>query len=181
MMKRAASALAGLAALTAVLTPAAPAVAATPLLGWARNTVYVEDHTNASWQVHSTIEVLDDHSALNLVWVKKCRAGVQCVRVRLGSLPGNQVGETAVTYTQRSGSHVMRITRADVVLDGGWGRATSAHNRRADVCHEVGHAVGLDHVKATDTCMHAVITGKTADHPSAATFALLRRLYPSKS
>ncbi|MCW2810724.1 MAG: Matrixin [Friedmanniella sp.] len=180
MIKRVAPALAGLAALTVVLTPVVPAAAATQTLGWAKHTVYVEDHTNASWQVHSTIERLDDHSALNLVWVKKCPAGVQCVRVRLGSLPGNQVGETALTYTQKSGSSVLRITKAGVVLDGAWGKTTSAHYRRADVCHEVGHAVGLDHAKTNDTCMHAVITGKTPDHPSSATYALLRKLYPAK-
>lgn len=51
-----------------------------------------------------------------------------------------------------------------------WGKKTSKHNRRADVCHEVGHAIGLDHVKKTASCMNPIIADNHADKPDAADY-----------
>ncbi|MEU8221821.1 matrixin family metalloprotease [Kribbella sp. NPDC048915] len=52
----------------------------------------------------------------------------------------------------------------------------TANQRRTVACHELGHALSLDHATSTSSCMYS---GKYISlHPSKHDYGLLPRIYP---
>ena len=135
-----------LVALTPVYADAAPILKP---YRWPSSTVYVENHAGKRWPVRKAAENLDNGSSLDLVVVGKCPAGKPCIRVYgVGSIPGSAVGRTSSVVSDG------RILSSTVTLDNGWGKSRSRRWRTKTVCHELGHAVGLEHsASRRGTCM----------------------------
>lgn len=135
-------------ALNAAAQPAEAAPKLKPY-HWPSSTVYVENHAGKLWPVRKAAENLDNGSSLNLIVVKRCPAGKPCIVVKnVRSLPGTTVGHTRNRHV--GGEQIASW----VTLDDGWGRSVSRRWRLKTVCHELGHAVGLEHsASRRGTCM----------------------------
>ncbi len=164
------SSLLGLGASTA-------SAAATPV-SWAQDVVYVYDTTasltkadgSPVWPVRAAAERWDDANPVDYRYTTKgCPEGAQCVNVRQAELAGSTVGSAA---TGRSGSTIVSAT---VVLDTTFGRKNAAARRRNVVCHELGHALGLEHRSGTSSCMTSYVTDQR--YPARADITELGRLY----
>ena len=173
-------ALLGLALAAVLLGHGAPAAhAATPaagsttastanvgtLLGWAQDTVYVQSDATSRWPVKTATERLSTGSGLRLVLVTTCpvrtsaaQPAVQCIDVSSGDLGGGTLaGNTTWTFAKSTN----KLTSATVVLNDRWAKHASSADRLNIAEHELGHAVGLPHVKRTSSIMNAVAHGRT--------------------
>lgn len=139
---------------------------------WPSSVVYVENHAGKRWPVRRAAENLDNGSSLDLRVVKRCPAGKPCIVVdSVRSLRGDVVGHTHNRY-RGSEQLSSRIT-----LDDGWGRSVPRRWRLANVCHELGHAVGLEHSKSRrGTCMRVGFK-HVVPHLSKADRRALDRIY----
>lgn len=134
-------------------------------LGWAQDTVYVQSDATSRWPVKTATERLSQGSALRLVLVAACpvRASaadpaVQCITVSSDDLGGGTLaGTTHWTFTKSTN----KLTSATVTLNDRWAKKASYADRLNIAEHELGHGVGLPHVKRTSSIMNAVAHGRT--------------------
>ena len=143
------------------------------LVAWDRDKVYVVDHTSSRWPVRSVAERVDNHSPLNLVRTKRCPKGAQCIHVRIGSLPDEQWGLTSVAWDVNSKD----IVEADITLNPKVGKSLTLRQRKATICHELMHAVGvLDHRHTEKSCLYDNLF-YAKPSPDKKDYATLRRMY----
>lgn len=132
--------------------------------------VYVENHA-PGFPVRRAAEDLDNYNGLDLRVVRHCPVEEACIRVYTQrNLPGRAIG---VTYTFMSGGHTVG---AKVVLERKWGRHATYRERRAVACHELGHAIGLNHDHG-HTCMNSTIGRYTSPTINRHERKQLRRWY----
>jgi len=150
---------------TGTTTTTASAKNTGPLLGWAQDTVYVQSDATSRWPVKTATERLSKGSGLKLVFVTTCpvrtsaaQPAVQCISVSSGDLGGGTLaGTTHWTFDKSSN----KITTVTTTLNDRWAKTASYADRLNIAEHELGHGVGLDHVKRTSSIMNAVAHGKT--------------------
>jgi Matrixin len=149
-----------------------------PQLGWAQDTVYVESSATSRWPVKTATERLSKGSPLKLVFVTACPArsaaqpAVQCISVSSGDLGGGTLaGTTHWTFAKSTN----KLTSVTTVLNDRWAKTASYNDRLNIAEHELGHGVGLDHVKRTSSIMNAVAHGKTK--PDSGDLRALNSLY----
>lgn len=144
------------------------AEAAVNFVSWPKDVVYVQDLTaplkkadgTPVWPVKAAAERWDNDNPADFRYTTKaCPAGSQCVVVQQAELPSPVVGSAA---TGRSGADIVSAT---VVLDTTFGRTNGATRRRNVVCHELGHALGLQHQPGKGSCMTSQVTDNR--YPSA--------------
>lgn len=155
-------------AVAVIITPIGSASAA--VHGhWQGHTVYVENHA-PGWPIKAAAEDLDNYNGLNLVVVRHCPKDAQCIRVyNKKHLPGRAIGVTRTWGNDY-------IVGASVELETSWRRHATYRERRALACHEIGHAIGLNHHRG-HTCMNAQIGRHTSPTIKRAERRQLRRWY----
>ena len=110
-------------------------------------------------------ERLSKGSGLKLVFVTTCpvrtsaaQPAVQCISVSSGDLGGGTLaGTTHWTFDKSTN----KLTSVTSTLNDRWAKHASYADRLNIAEHELGHGVGLDHVKRTSSIMNAVAHGKT--------------------
>ncbi len=167
MASRAASAV--ILAAIALLTGAGPATAAHNDPGWKLpgGGIYVSDATGSRWPVGTAARTWSDRTDVTLRYTTGgCRPGYPCVRVReQRNCSADWVGRTSY------GSRSVRRVALNNCGTGGYSDA----ERRSLVCHELGHALGLDHRRSLGSCM-ATAHGASV-YPDAHDVQLVNALY----
>ena len=111
------------------------------------DTFYIENHA-PGWPLASSVRDLSNGTGLTFKTVKKCREDVRCIRISsVANIPGNTIGRT---HRARSGH---QVHWANVKLENEWGNKRTQAQKANLVCHELGHAVGLEHTNRHDSCM----------------------------
>jgi len=130
--------------------------------------VDVVDRTGWSWPVRAASgDWRTPH--VHYSYVQSCRAGVPCVVVREGAYgPTNSSGLTTATAGQ------MQTFTGSVQIQLNDSYRMGAAERRAVSCHELGHALGLDHDSRASSCLQSI---PHALHPDAADLDSLETRY----
>jgi hypothetical protein len=158
MMRRTRFGLTSIVAAAVLLAGAIPANASHYLgAHWNRvNTaiaqVYYIDHTGAAWPVNSSVVTWNQTSRLGVYYrtpTQGCPgSNVGCVHVYEVNTTEGYYGATIIGPIA-TGNH---FTTVKINLNNHF--ALSAVGHRHTACQEIGHAFGLDHQYASDTCMN---------------------------
>lgn len=140
--------------------------------------VYFLDYSSSSWPVTDAradwwqAPGIDAYYRWN---TQGCPVGngYHCVRVYSGPY-GTEVGWYGWTHVENDGNGFFK-ENAWIELNDSTTPNTYAA-RRAVACHEMGHALGMAHNLATDSCMST--TSVFVRSPSAEDFAVLNAVYP---
>lgn len=116
--------------------------------------VYVQDSSGPRWPVGRVVADWNRRTDVSLRY-GRCRSGSPCIRVSDVQEPLKGRGAAAYATTtrqQRASSRGSKpASRATVKLNNT--PALSAERRRALVCREIGHALGLPYTSGTGSCM----------------------------
>jgi hypothetical protein len=142
--------------------------------------VYFLDHSGNSWPV--TDARVDWYQAPGIdayyrYYTAGCPGGGRhCVNVYDASY--GQTGWYAQTTWQTSGGYFVDGTVQIQLNDSTTPNTYAA--RRSVACHEMGHALGLDHNTGTTSCIKTYLFQAPAfpQHPTANDFSVLNALYP---
>jgi hypothetical protein len=155
-----------------------PASAAVNYNSWSGDVVYVYDMTSRIkrtdgapyWPVSAAAERWDNDNPVDYRYTTTpCPAAAQCVIVRQAELASPTVG---LTVLGRVGTDIRSAT---VTLDTTFGRTTTNARRRNVVCHELGHALGLQHRTATSSCLTSYAANQ--QYPDATDIKNLNIMY----
>lgn len=132
--------------------------------------VYFLDHTNSRWPV--TNAVADWYKAVGIDayyrwYTAGCPSGRHCVNVYNGGYGAS--GWYGLT-TWSPG------TQGPVTVKLNDHYPLTANEHRTIACHELGHALSLDHATSTSSCMYSGTY--ISLHPSSNDYSLLPRIYP---
>lgn len=132
---------------------------------WQSNTVYVVNHT--SWPARSAAASLSHGSKLNVKVVSSCYHRRQCVTIRYG-----RPHRGAVATTYYGGAPYLEY--ADIIVKR---RGISKRDKRVGMCHELGHAVGLQHSSSRKSCMYWRVGNDVAITVGRKGHSKLHRMY----
>lgn len=112
--------------------------------------VYFIDHTSVRWPVSASAQTWNQTNRLGVYWRSPSQgcpgSNVGCVPVTEVSLPNAAWhGSTSLAW---SGDH---FTQVSIKLN--TAVTTTSSQKRSVACHELGHAIGLDHQRVNDSCM----------------------------
>ena len=139
----------------------------------------MQSDATSRWPVKTATERLSQGSPLRLVLVKACpvrtsasQPAVQCISVTSGDLGGGTLaGTTKWTFAKSTN----KLTTATTTLNDRWAKHASSADRLNIAEHELGHAVGLPHVKRKASIMDAYAHGRTK--PDAGDLRALNERY----
>lgn len=137
----------------------------------AKAQVYWIDSTGPRWPADVSAVDWNQTSSLGSYWTRSCPgSNVGCVPVSEGNYGGTGwVGTTNITYDRST----LHITAASIRLNNSY--STTDVQRRHTICQEEGHALGLNHQYASDSCMNDNTFAPL--RPNAHDYSIIRSLY----
>lgn len=148
---------------------------------WANNgfedpAVYFLDHTSSAWPVTAATNTWYQAQGIDAYYrwyTNGCPGGGRhCVNVYNGAYGSTGwVGLTSWPYD--STGDFDNTTNVTVKLNDSYGGTAAQH--RNTTCHELGHALGLDHNASTNSCMYYARTSQL--YPSSDDFRVLVLMY----
>ena len=132
------------------------------------------DYTSAAWPVYDSVVKWNQSTALDsgYRWYTKGCNSVNCAYVHNGSYGAN--GWNGHTSVNHSGLDPRVILSAYIQLNDSYGLSTTEH--RMVTCHELGHALGLDHNDYTSSCLFWYAQAGTTV-PNTGDFLMLDSIY----
>jgi Matrixin len=154
---------------------------ACPPAHWARNgyahpQVYFIDNTSSAWPVAAAVPPWNQaHGVDSLYRFATCpaAAGIHCVTTTNGNF--GDTGWDGQTNMQIDANHNF-VDGMSIQFNDYYQETASEH--RTVTCHELGHALGLDHNSSTNSCMFAG-GAPSATTPAADDYTLLADIYSS--
>jgi hypothetical protein len=136
--------------------------------------VYFLDHTPAAYPVTDAVGDWYQSPGIDAYYrwyTQGCPGGGRhCVDVYAVNSPLDWYGQT--TWAANAPQGPVKVELNSRLL----GDATQ---RRKTTCHELGHALGLDHNSSTNSCLRSGTVGPGwSVHPSGDDFQVLNQLYP---
>lgn len=148
---------------------------------WAANgfedpQVYFLDHTSSSWPVSTSVSSWNQAQGIDSFYrwyTQGCPAGgVHCVHVYSGAYGSTGWTGEASWGTDSTGDY---DNTANVTVKLNDSYPGTASERRNTTCHELGHALGLNHNTSTTSCLYSSRTSVLT--PNADDYSLLPRIY----
>jgi hypothetical protein len=149
---------------------------------WAYNSfndpqVYFIDYTSPAWPVSSAVPVWNRAVGIDSYYrwhTQGCPGGGRhCVWVYSANYgPVRWIGAT--TWAPDASGSYGNVTNVTVQFNDYYGGTAAEHRNTA--CHELGHALGLDHNTSVYSCLYASRT--SVQTPNGDDFALLPLIYP---
>jgi hypothetical protein len=136
-------------------------------------TIYLEKTRVGStnwWYVKQAGAEWAKSSRIKIVFVTRCPSKLYCVKVYDGRWSKPMAGWTLLNADPRTNY----AWYGSVHLNTRY--LTSSAARRKTACHELGHAVGLDHRGSGRTCMRDGF-GTMYGHPDSTDYVNLRKIY----
>lgn len=134
-----------------------------------RRVVDVVDHTGPAWPVRAAAQAWNRSSSVTYRYAAGCADATRCVQVWEGRYGQTGWKGLTTTYTDRSGTFA-----APTVVKLNDSYPSTPPDRRATVCQELGHALGLGHSASATSCMNETAPATT---PDAGDFARLDAIY----
>jgi hypothetical protein len=145
-----------------------------PVDGRGNPDIYFINHTSSAWQVSTAASYWDRTTGLN---VSSRTAQVGCPVSAIGHcakvFDANYGASGWTGQTSRTVNSSNHITSATTKLNDYY-RGTAAQHRNT-ACHEMGHVLGLDHNKSSNSCLYAART--SVQVPDNNDFSLLEIYY----
>jgi Matrixin len=129
-----------------------------PKFGAAEADVTVADYTPAAWPVKASANEWSTVDGINLWWRTSCVGGMGCIQVDNVWTSEAWHGSTTTGYNSDG-----YITYSYIQVND---RFSGVENR-STTCHELGHAIGLDHNSSTSSCMYGYSIGGGNKYPTA--------------
>ncbi|GIH05056.1 hypothetical protein Rhe02_31230 [Rhizocola hellebori] len=140
--------------------------------------VYFLDHTGSLWPVYESVVKWNESTAIDSGYrfSYSCPSSAHCVDVYDGDF--GATGWVGGTYYTFSG---LSITAAVVDLNDhqgtGYIPTNDAKWHRETTCHELGHALGLDHNLFETSCLRAGHTANRSQYPGPGDWLMLDSIY----
>lgn len=145
--------------------------------GLAVNQVYFIDHTSAKYPVNQVVYEWNKAVGVNSYYIwKDCpNFSVHCVHVYEQTIPETWYGVTKFPSGWDAWGH--NYGGVHVILNNNM--IKEAAQARKTTCHELGHALGLDHTRTENsTCMKSGFAGTViSQYPDFHDYDLLRAVY----
>lgn len=140
--------------------------------------VYFRDHTPSQWPVSASVSKWHEAVGIDSYWISGGTAcpsgGRHCVHVYSGNYGYGWRGRTLYSYDSYryfiDGS--VKVELNDYY--------SNSYDNRGNTCHQLGHALGVDHNTSTTSCMYSTsISGTDPMYPNSSDYGLLRYvIYP---
>jgi hypothetical protein len=135
-----------------------------------RRSVEFVDHTGWSWPVHAAARNWSGGSDVGYVPVSQCTPGAPCVQVHEG-----YYGATGWNGETLASPGLMNTFASPVTVQLNDSYAGTYSQHLGTACHELGHALGLDHASRQSSCMAASGGASTPDGSDLGDLELLYR------
>ena len=129
-------------------------------------TIWVDSTAPAGWHVRQAVLTWNKGLTTAKLRLGPCREGAECIHVKqVGYLAPSDGRLTLGRTSSFFGSSPTIRLNADAI-----GQVPASVFQVA-ACHEIGHALGVEHNPSTASCMHATIGAGVPARPDAADFA----------
>jgi Metallo-peptidase family M12B Reprolysin-like len=148
--------------------------------GHPRPIVYFRDYTGSAWPVHAATSTWNASTAIDSRWIPyttACPTNVHCVHVLEGDYGTGSGSYCGATYLPWDANGNFIDGSVNVFFNNENFRAGVCHaSHRSTVCHELGHALGLDHDVSTASCLYYRSVAGRSDYPKSDDFWVLANI-----
>jgi hypothetical protein len=146
-------------------------------LGRLRPRIWFRDYTGTQWPVSAAATEWNRSTVIDVGRINRdasCPSDTHCVSVTEWNRPDDSehhyCGKTYITLVNGSQfSDNTWIELNNTGFNNGWCNA----GRRGTACHELGHALGVDHNGSTTSCMYGKSISGRSTVPNSDDFSLL--------
>jgi hypothetical protein len=139
-------------------------------------TVYMIDHTGPQWPVYQAAVVWDESTVMNVGyrWYTNGCPNSNCVD--FWDADYGDTGWDGKTFFSYNTS-TRRFISSGFHVDLNDHYSLNATQLQATACHEMGHAIGMDHNVYTTSCLYWQINTSVSNTPDSDDFSMLSQIY----